>query len=137
SPWLIRNQVWVGNPVYPEATGILGKGRFNDVQIERWHRAHSPQPAQRAISARLAEGGRQIVTGWQFGYVLLPLGLLAIGLTWRRPGTWFLAGMLVFLTVFWLEFTHLQGRFYLLAVPLCGLPLSQVTLRRWQLFAAV
>ena len=42
-----------------------------------------------------------------------------------------LGGVLLFLTVFWLGFTHLQGRFYLPAVPIGAMLLAQVRWGRW------
>ncbi len=143
APWLVRNAAWTGNPVFPEGAAVFGKGHFSDVQVERWRRAHSPREDQkpllrfghdpasgeRVAQGRLAEGWRQVLANWQFAYALVPLGVLAAGLARRRPVTAFLAGMLLLLTGFWLGFTHLQGRFYLLALPACAILLAQVPWR--------
>src|SRR5205085_7479759 len=67
----------------------------------------------------------------QFGYVLVPLALIAIPLSWRRSQTIYLAILLILITGFWLFFTHLQGRFLILIVPICALLLSQVQARWW------
>ena len=40
SPWLIRNAVWTGNPVFPLATSVLGTGHWDADLAERWDRAH-------------------------------------------------------------------------------------------------
>lgn len=141
APWLVRNAAWTGNPVFPEGTGVFGGGHFSDVQVERWRHAHSPRPDQkpllhfvrdpatgdRVAQGRLAEGWRQVLGSWQFGYALVPLGVLAAVLARRRPATPFLVGVLLLLTLFWFGFTHLQGRFYLLALPACAILLAQVS----------
>jgi hypothetical protein len=126
APWLTRNLVWVGNPVFPEGASVLGRGYFSDVQVERWHRAHSPQPEQRPVGARLRAFGGEVLASWQFAYVLVPLGVVGMFVARRRPENLFLAGMLLLLTVFWLGFTHLQGRFYLLALPVCAIAAAQI-----------
>ncbi|HEX4792819.1 MAG TPA: glycosyltransferase family 39 protein [Humisphaera sp.] len=131
SPWLIRNIVWVHNPVFPEATQILGHGTFSEVQIERWHRAHTAQPDKQSVSARLKESWHQIIADWRFGYLFLPLALVAIALSYRRAQTWFLAGLLVMIAVVWLFFTHLQGRFLILALPIGALLIGQIEWDRW------
>ena len=126
APWLIRTWSWSGNPVFPELPSLLGKGYFSDVQVERWRRAHIAQPSQRPILARLHAAGTNIVWSWQYGYLLLPLALAAVVLNYRDPEVCFLGAMLFFLAVFWLGFTHLQGRFFILAVPICAMLISNL-----------
>jgi hypothetical protein len=131
SPWLVRNLVWAGNPVFPEAMPMLGHGYFSAVQVERWERAHHAPPELASIGARLLAGWRQILSSWQFGYVLLPMALVALAARMRQPSAWFLGGMLLVLSGFWLGPTHLQGRFYLLALPLAAMAVAQVPWRWW------
>lgn len=137
SPWLVRNAIWAANPVFPEAMPLLGRGHFSSEQVTRWERAHAPPPALRPPIARLKEGRRQIVLSWQFGYVLLPLSVVALAVGQRTSRgrsalpALFLGGMLALLALFWLVFTHLQGRFFLLAVPVAALLLTQVPSRVW------
>jgi hypothetical protein len=126
SPWLVRNERWAGNPIFPEATRFLGPGNFTPVQIERWNRAHSARPDQQHLSARLHAGATEILESWQYGYFLIPLALLGVFLTWRRRLTILLAGMLLATALFWLFATHLQGRFFVLALPLCGWLIAQI-----------
>jgi hypothetical protein len=42
SPWLIRNAVSVGNPVFPLATRVLGRGHFTPRHEQRWLAGHAP-----------------------------------------------------------------------------------------------
>src|SRR6185503_4533493 len=75
APWAIRNFAWAGNPVFPEAMRLLGKGNFSDAQVERWEAAHSPRADQRSVGARLRAGWREVVADWRFGFVPLFAGL--------------------------------------------------------------
>jgi hypothetical protein len=126
SPWLIRTYAWSGNPVFPELAPVLGQGDFSQIQVERWQRAHAPQPAQRPLSARFHALGTELLWSWQYGYVLIPLALISIAWNWREPEVQFLGAMLFLLAVFWLGFTHLQSRFLILAVPICAILIGRL-----------
>jgi hypothetical protein len=126
SPWLMRNLAWAGNPVFPEATDLFGRGHFSEAQAERWRRAHAPREDQRALTARLDAFAKQVLADWRFGYLPLPLAIAAAALAWRRRETVYLLLILLLLTVLWLFFTHLQGRFFVLAIPIAGLLIGQV-----------
>lgn len=130
SPWLVRNEIWAGNPVFPEAMHQLGPGEFSPAQVDRWERAHSARPDQRNLPARLHAAWREIVSSWQYGFVLIPLALggIACGLASapRRPQTSLFAGMLLALILIWMFATHLEGRFFVLAIPICGLLIAQI-----------
>ena len=126
SPWLIRTYAWSGNPVFPELAPVLGHGDFSPVQVERWQRAHAPQPAQRSLPARFHALGTELLWSWQYGYLLIPLALLSIAWNWRAPDVQFLGAMLFLLAVFWLGFTHLQSRFLILAVPIAAILISRL-----------
>jgi len=130
APWALRNFAWVGNPVFPEAAGVLGKGYFSDVQVERWHRAHSPRQDQQSVGARLAAAGHEIVADWRFGYVPLGVGAVAALLAFRDRRGRALGVLLGLLLLFWLAFTHLQGRFFVLAVPVLALLVAVADWRR-------
>lgn len=126
SPWLIRTYAWSGNPVFPELSPILGRGDFSPTQVERWERAHAPQPTERSLGARLHAFGTELLWSWQYGFILLPLALVSIASNWRDPDMWFLGAMLFLLAVFWLGFTHLQSRFLILIVPICALLIARL-----------
>jgi hypothetical protein len=136
SPWLIRNTVWARNPIFPEMPTLLGHGDFSEVQIERWHRAHTAQPAQQSAVARVRAFWDQVLSGWQFGFVFLPLVYLAFALAIRQPQAWFMAGVLLLLLLFWLCFTHLQSRFFILAVPVGAMLIAQCDLSYMSRLAA-
>ncbi|CAN5375740.1 hypothetical protein BH10PLA1_BH10PLA1_13300 [soil metagenome] len=127
SPWLIRNYAWAGNPVFPEQQKLLGRAHFSQMQSDRFYKAHKARPDQQAMSVRAAELWRQVFADWRFGYALLPLGAIALLVTIRRRESKFLLLMLVGLTAFWLIATHLQGRFYVLAIPISGIAAAQLS----------
>ena len=128
SPWLIRNFIWTHNPVFPEAMSIFGRAHFTPEQAERWHLAYVPRPDQRSIDGRLKAAWEQIAADWRYGFVILPAGLFAFWKHRRRPASLFLIALLLMWLVFWLGFTHLQSRFFVLAIPVMALLISQVEL---------
>ena len=121
APWAVRNLVWAGNPVFPEAARVLGPAHFAPVQAERWERAHSPRPDQKSVGARLGAAWREIMADWRFGYVLSVAGVFAAAVGFRDRRVRVLAALVLVNLLFWLAFTHLQGRFFVLAVPLVAL----------------
>ncbi len=42
APWLIRNTVYTGNPVFPLATSVFGRGHWSDESDKRWVDGHAP-----------------------------------------------------------------------------------------------
>ncbi|MDB5331672.1 MAG: hypothetical protein JWP03_2823 [Phycisphaerales bacterium] len=130
TPWLVRNMAWAHNPVFPEAMPLLGRGHFSPEQMERFEHAHKAVEALRSPIMRGGELWRQTAVGWQFGYLLFPLAAAGFVLSIRRPESWFLAGMLLLLALFWAGFTHLQGRFFVLAIPLAALLAARIEWRR-------
>jgi len=131
SPWLLRNVAWTGNPVFPEAMRLLGHAHFSPEQVDRWERAHSRRPDQNPLAQRFKAAKLQITTDWRYGLVLLPLAIIAAGFAWRRPDAIFLLAMLAVLTGFWLGLTHLQSRFFVLAIPLAAMLLAAVPPLLW------
>jgi hypothetical protein len=126
APWLVRNQSWAGNPVFPEAMPTLGHGHFTPVQVERWHRAHAPRADQQSATARAAAFYQQVLVDWRYAYAILPAGVVAGAVAVRRPQAAFLLLSLAAFAAFWLAFTHLQSRFFVVAIPVVALLLAQL-----------
>jgi hypothetical protein len=126
APWLARNVAWAQNPVFPEGQSIFGRAHFTEAQAERWKAAHSARPDQQSVAARFAAAWEQIAIDARYGLALIPLALVCAALAYRRPETWLLVALLLMLAVFWLGFTHLQSRFFVLAIPIAALLISQV-----------
>jgi hypothetical protein len=125
SPWLIRNTVWTGNPVFPEATSIFGRAHFTGVQQQRWNKAHSATTEQ-----RLKAPWTQLIGEWKYGFAVLPLALAGAALGRKRP-TGFLVALLLLQFLIWIGFSHVQGRFMVLAIPIAAMLIGQVEWPRW------
>ena len=137
SPWLIRNVIWAHNPVFPEATSVFGKSHWSDAQVERWKRAnHQPRPDQQNLPGRSRALWVQVLADARYAYLLLPLGLCAAMLRRdRESAALFL--LFIFNLIFWMFFTHLQSRFFVLAIPIAALLIGRVEIRAWEVTTSV
>jgi hypothetical protein len=111
TPWLTKNLIDTGNPVYPLGFRVFG-GRYWDATMDqKWSIAHGPRPFSAPLlwDAIVDVAGR---SDWQSPlYVALaPLGL-------RRPGSRRFAGYVVYLFLTWWLFTHRLDRFWLPLLP--------------------
>jgi len=128
-PYLVRNWVYSGNPVFPFATGLLGLGHWTQQQAEIWTSGHLPDLG---LTGRLGEAWNQLArfgigpnpdpaVPWRPQWSLLPwlaAGGLAAGLATPalRSRSWRLGMVLAVQLVFWLALTHIKSRFMLPAV---------------------
>ena len=131
SPWLIRNWKWTGNPVFPQAMNLLGQGYFSPVQVERWQQAYLPDADHRSVAGHLRALDSQVGCDWRYGYVLLPLGIVALVLGIGNRAVLGLSVLLFFQMAFWICFTHLQSRFMVMAIPIIALMIARIELRAW------
>jgi len=134
-PWLVKNAMFTGNPVFPLAHQWLGHPvtDWTDEQSERWNNAHRvpagpavpgwPQPATSYGMASILGGLHRLAVGSPMLHpTLVPLAILSVLMTHRRRGgeqQMALLGLLTLwlLFVWWLA-THRIDRFWLPAVPL-------------------
>jgi hypothetical protein len=123
SPWLIRNLLWTGNPIFPEATHFFGHGNFSAIQVERWREAYLP------TTGRLSALGTQIIWDNRYGLMLFPTAIFLAALRFGLPRVRFLFAMLAILAAIWLGFTHLQSRFFVLAIPISAMLLAEAEWR--------
>ncbi len=128
SPWLIRNFAWTGNPIWPLAMNTLGKGHFSDGQVTRFRIAHSPTAKQQSLDARAGLLWEDVIAHWEYGYVLLPAGLLAIAWRWRDRQSWVLLITGLVILIVWIGFTHLLPRFLVMVIPIMGIAIARL---RW------
>ena len=123
SPWLIKNQVMTGNPVFPLMNDLFQATPpgWDDDSTARWNRGHSLPEQQRGLTARLGAMWTYIPGDHyqRFGPAIL---LLAIGgLGGRRRDRIDGALLLILLVqlMVWLFATHLYARFaVVLLIPL-------------------
>jgi hypothetical protein len=123
SPWLIKNQVMAGNPVFPLMNSVFQASPegWGVEESERWDSGHRVQADERTLGARLGLLGNHVLLDkyQRFGLAIFLLGLG--GLFGRRRGRVDYALLFVLLVqlVIWLFATHQFARFaVVLLIPL-------------------
>lgn len=129
APWLVKNVVSTGSPVFPLARSVFQEraGIWNDDCAARWHEGHLPAPEERSLGGRLGRLWTEILASPRFG--LLPLGMIAAAvlIAFRRVHRfdllpcWLLAGGTL---ATWIGFTHLVDRFAVLLIPPASLTVA-------------
>jgi dolichyl-phosphate-mannose-protein mannosyltransferase len=115
APWLARNVVDTGNPVYPLGYHVFGGRLWNEAREAQWQGAHGPKEATlNALGDSLADvAGR---SDWQS-----PLYLAFAPLAFIRPGSrrlvLALGGFAAYLFFAWWLLTHRIDRFWLPLLP--------------------
>jgi hypothetical protein len=123
APYLARNAIDAGNPVFPLATGLLGRAHWSAGQVQSFLDAHRGP----GLPAALVDAWNQ---SWRYGlgssrdpeepwvpqWSLLPwlaaAGAAAGCASARlRPAALRLAGVLAAQGAFWVLFTHVRSRF--------------------------
>ena len=129
APWLVRNALSTGNPVFPFLTAIFGLGDWSAAQVDVFTRAHGPAPPMMErfpllLWEWLFHGlGQPSAQGepWFPQWSVIPIvGIAGLMMAARksRDARGALL-MIVIACVGWLCATHLKSRFLLpTAVPL-------------------
>lgn len=134
-PWLARNVVDTGNPVYPLAYGVFGGSGWSAEQDARWKAAHGP----RTVTWDALRTGLLDVAGrsdWQspLFLALAPLAVLRPGS--RRAVGWLWA-YVGYLFGTWFLLTHRLDRFWIPLLPalavLAGLGADWSRARAWRI----
>lgn len=122
-PWLVKNTVWTGNPVFPLANSIFhaAPDGWGVEETLAWDRGHTLKSESRCVSRRLSLAWSHTLAdpAQRFGPVLLLGGFL--GLIGRRRNCLDAALLfMVFVEVLvWIFATHLYARFaVVLLIPL-------------------
>ena len=119
-PWLSKNAVLIGNPIYPLAESVFPSSRSVE-QNEQWKRAHSISGKQ-ITSAQLQNSMSSLLFGnsW-LSPLLIPCLALGCLQAARIRSILLLIGFLIFaFTVWWLA-THRLERFLLPVYPIACL----------------
>jgi 4-amino-4-deoxy-L-arabinose transferase-like glycosyltransferase len=133
APWLIRNVIDTGNPVYPLGYKVFGGRHWDPARDAQWSAVHGPKPIKLGAFAEsvVDVAGR---SDWQSPLfaALAPLALLRPGS--RRSAGW-LVGYSAYLFLTWWLLTHRLDRFWLPMLPpmaiLAGLGADWVRSRAW------
>jgi hypothetical protein len=134
APWLAKNVIDTGNPVYPLAYRVFGGRHWDAAMDARWANVHGPQP----VSAALLWGSLLDVAGrsdWQS-----PLYVALAPLAFLRPGSRRYAAAVgayaAYLFATWWLLTHRVDRFWLPMLPalavLAGLGADWTPSRAWR-----
>jgi hypothetical protein len=134
-PWLGKNVIDTGNPVYPLANRWIHGRNWDDAREKQWSNAHGP----REITARELAGSLVDVAGrsdWQS-----PLYVALVPLAFARPGSRRVAavlfGYVAYLFLTWWLLTHRLDRFWLPMLPtlavLAGLGGDWARSRSWSI----
>ena len=120
-PWLIRNLIYRGNPVFPLATRQFGQANWTDEQVARWNRAHRPAEDATAWSRRASLLADELSHPSRYGTTVIGvISLCVIGLRRSKGPIKYACLFAVIIQIAgWLCLTHLQSRFLLpMAIPL-------------------
>lgn len=126
SPWLVRNLIWTGNPMFPVAMSTLGHGNFSPQQVERFRTAHTAPASMSSVPSRFAAFGTEILASWQFGLILFPLAIAAAVQRRKRIETWVCIILLIGMAGVWIFATHLMGRFFVIAIPIASILIARI-----------
>jgi hypothetical protein len=114
-PWLLKNVIDTGNPVYPLGYRVFGGRHWDEAREIQWEHAHGPHPATRSafLNSLVDVAGR---SDWQS-----PLYVAFIPLALMRPGSrklvLALGGYAAYLFMTWWFLTHRIDRFWLPMLP--------------------
>jgi hypothetical protein len=125
-PYVVRNLIETGNPVFPFATSLFGFGHFTPEQAQIWSAGHA---APASWGARFGELWNQFLRyglgpnpsadePWVAQWSVLPwLGVIGLSMAMLRAKLRMhalrVALLLVIQIAFWLLFTHVKSRFLL------------------------
>jgi hypothetical protein len=132
-PWLVKNVVDTGNPVYPLGYRVFGGRDWDDTREAKWENAHGRKSIEAGafISAIVDVAGR---SDWQSPALaaLAPLALLRRG---SRRVVGLIGGYVVYLFLTWWLLTHRLDRFWLPLIPglavLAGLGADWTRSKAW------
>jgi hypothetical protein len=115
-PWMIRNSVCTGNPVYPLLGSVLGGTGWTPRKVARWEAAHRPESYSlasmwRALKTATVQRYPRPIDAHPMSWLLIAfLPFAFVGREVRRR-SWMLIGFVLFAVVGWLLLTHRIPRF--------------------------
>lgn len=133
APWLGKNVIDTGNPVYPLGYKVFGAKHWDPARDAKWSAAHGPKPIEVREFARsvVDVAGR---SDWQSPVFAALVPLAFARKEWRKKAGW-LAGYSAYLFLTWWLFTHRLDRFWLPILPglaiLAGLGSDWFGARSW------
>ncbi len=132
-PWLVKNVIDTGNPVYPLADRVFHSSQWDQEREAKWNRVHGPRPI------RLHDFWLSVVdvagrSDWQSS-LYVAFGVFALARPGSRKAAAWLLGYAFYLFLTWWLLTHRLDRFWLPILPvlavLAGLGADWRTDRGW------
>jgi hypothetical protein len=111
-PWLVRNWLACGNPVFPSLSSQFGTGPWDAGQIERWNAAHHVRGGILDAAVRLLSDRGVMHQQWSVFFALVAVAVV-VAVTQpilRRP-TWPIVLGLIAQLLAWMTIGHHQPRF--------------------------
>jgi hypothetical protein len=115
APWMAKNVVDTGNPVYPLGYRVFGGRDWDASREAKWSNAHGPKPIEMAaLKNSILEVAAR--SDWQSTalFALAPLAFLRPG---SRRAARAIGGYILYLFFTWWLFTHRLDRFWLPLLP--------------------
>ncbi len=147
SPWLVKNTIATGNPVFPLASSVFdaSPAGWGVAQQEQWDVGHAPAAKDAGLSNKLKVLWKHIPGDslQRFGPFILLLPLLGLMYRPRDSYDGMLLVALVIQLAIWLMVTHLYARFaVVMLIPLVllvakGLGHHASVLRRCAIFGSL
>ena len=155
-PWLAKNAIQTGNPVYPLAAHLFGTPAMDASRVEQWQAAHAvpvvessgQQVASFGVVALVQSLGQVGLTSPYLSPTLIPLFLVGVGWMFaagiggRRWSSfevaWPLAclGWVLWMLSLWWLATHRIDRFWLPILPLVAMTAGMAVFRLAHGFSA-
>ena len=122
SPWMIKNMVYTGNPVYPLMYPVFGGKGWDELKDARWKKAHSPDSMSlKDISSAAVNLARPSKNRNVSILLILFIPLLVFSERNKRKFMFYLLGFSLCVFSIWLFFTHRIERFMVPAFPMLAL----------------
>ncbi len=119
-PWLVKNLVETGNPVYPLAYSVFGGEDWTPEIQARWKAGHSPPNHKLSdLTSRVVDVTVRSTWMSPLLFALAPLALL-VPRDWRRGAVGFWLFVLWMFGSWWV-FTHRIDRFWVPMIPIVAL----------------
>jgi hypothetical protein len=118
-PWLLKNTIETGSPVYPLAYSIFGGRDWDDAVNARWRAGHSPDTY--ALSDLQRKFHDVTIKSDWLSPLLFAFAPLAFLSSVGRRSTWLLWGYLIYLFFAWWLLTHRIDRFWVPLIPAASL----------------
>jgi len=115
APWMVKNVIDAGNPVYPLACEVFGGRDWTDAREAQWANAHGPRPI---TAAYLKHSVLEVIgrSDWQSPLYLAFAPLAFLNRRTRRAALWLGVFLLYGFATWWL-LTHRLDRFWLPLLP--------------------